>query len=110
VIAQLHLQNGIRESGCSEAQQMQGVAGHGQVGSQEMEQAVVRWLGMRGQETRWQGKGEDRPGDHWQKRLQLAGGGCWFVLLERGGCGLFGSIHWDRVAHGGCMALQGGDL
>ena len=89
---------------------MLGVAGHGRVGIQEMEQEVVRWREMCGQETHWQGKGEDRPGDRWQKRLRLVGGGCWFVLPARGGCGSFGSIRWGRVAHGGCMAPQGGDL
>jgi hypothetical protein len=89
---------------------MLGVAEHGQAGSQETGREVERWRGMCGQETRWQGKGVGRPGDRWQKRLRLAGGGCWFELPVRDGYGLFGSIHWDHVAHGVCMALQGGDL
>ena len=71
---------------------MPGAAVHVQVEIQEMGQEVVRWRGMCGQEIRWQGKGEDRPGDRWRRRLRLAGGGCWFVLRVHGECGLFGSI------------------
>jgi hypothetical protein len=90
---------------------MRGVAEHVQVGIQEMGPVVVRWRGMCGQEmSRWQGTGEDRLDDRWQKRLRLAEGGCWFVLPVHGGCDLSGSIHWDHVAHGECMALPGGDL
>jgi hypothetical protein len=70
---------------------MLGVAERAQVGSQEMGREVVRWRGMCGQEIRWQGKGEGRQGDRWQKRLRLAEVGCSFELPVRGGCGLFGS-------------------
>jgi hypothetical protein len=71
---------------------MPGAAVHVQVEIQEMGQEVVRWRGMCGQEIRWQGKGEDRPGDRSRRHLRLAGGGCWFVLPVHGECGLFGSI------------------
>ena len=71
---------------------MPDAAVHVQVEIQEMGQEVVRWRGMCGQEIRWQGKGEDRPGDRSRRHLRLAGGGCWFVLPVHGECGLFGSI------------------
>jgi len=89
---------------------MMDVAGREQVGSQEMGREVVRWRVMCGQEIRWQGKGEDRLGGRWQRRLRLVGGGCWSASQVRGVCGLFGSVRWDRVAHGGCMVRQDEDL
>ena len=89
---------------------MRGVAERAQVEIQGMGREVVRWRGMCGQEIRWQGKGEDHLGDRWQRRLQLVEGGCWFELPVRGGYGSFGSIRWDRVAHGGYMVRRDGDL